>query len=282
MVDMHSDMWIRPFHGEQMVEPTRKYPYVNGRLSLPGSPTEADESYFASLFKVHYQEVLFGNTLFKNQGNGKFEEISDKAGAETWWPWGIAAGDFDNDGFEDLFVPSGMGYPFWYAPNYLLMNNGDETFADKAQVLGIEPPVHGRYAAELLADQPAARSSRAAATADFRGDGRLDLVVNNFNDRPYYFQNRFPKRNFVAFRLTGTKSNRDAIGAVVRLYCGREVLTRQIQSASGYLAQSSRTAHFGLGKRQKIDRVEIKWPRGRVQTILQPEINKLHAVREPE
>ncbi len=83
--------------------------------------------------------------------------------------------------------------------------------------------------------------------ADFDGDGRLEIVVNNFNDQPYFFKNRLPAKNWVAFRLRGTRSNRDAIGAVVRLYQGDKIMTRQVQGACGYLSQSSRTLHFGLG-----------------------------------
>src|SRR5262249_44267924 len=216
------------------------------------------------------EEVLFGNGFWRNGGGGKFTECSDRAGLETFWPWGVATGDFENDGFEDVFVPRGMGYPFYYWPNYLLMNQGDGTFLDRAADLGVEPPRGGPYLEEKIRGQPAAKSSRSAAVADFDGDGRLDLVVNNFNGRPYYFRNRLPRRNWVAFRLRGAgppRSNRDAIGAVVRLYRGKEVLTRQVLGACGYLAQSSLTAHFGLGDSPAIDRVEIAWPSGLRQVV---------------
>ena len=85
----------------------------------------------------------------------------------------------------------------------------------------------------------------------------------------------------MAFRLRGTRSNRDAIGAVVRIYLGQEILTRQVQAAGGYLSQSSKTVHFGLGDRPGIDRVEIQWPGGRRQTISKPAINQLHQITEP-
>jgi len=106
-------------------------------------------------------------------------------------------------------------------------------------------------------------------------------VTNNFNDVPYYFKNVFPKKNYVAFRLKGTRSNRDAVGAVVRLYAGKEVLTRQVSPAGGYLAQSSKTVHFGLGDRTAIDRVEITWPGGVRQTLAAPALNRLHHIDEP-
>jgi hypothetical protein len=282
IVDMHSDMWTPPDLDLSKVDEKRKYSYVTGPDIENNKPQAREsEAKLADLFRLRYGEVVFGNTLFKNFGRGKFEEISDRANMETLWPWGIATGDFDNDGYEDVFLPSGMGYPWAYWPNRLMMNNGNETFSERSAALGIEPPVRGLYLEGTINGNKLPRSSRAAATADFDGDGRLEIVVNNFNDPPYFFKNNFPKKNYVAFRLRGTKSNRDAIGAVVRLYAGKEIMTRQVHAAGGYLAQSSKTVHFGLGDRTKIDRVEIKWPRGTVQTIDNPTINKLHQVVEP-
>jgi hypothetical protein len=286
IVDMHSDMWMSlqfdwlPNGIKRITESEKKkWPRLTG--PEPDPVTGMDPN-------PRYADVLFGNTFFKNLGKGKFQEMSDRANLETLWPWGIAAGDFDNDGYIDVFIPSGMGYPFFYWPNYLMMNNGNETFTDRARAEGIEPPVRGEYAADTIRGRKAARSSRAAAVADFDGDGRLDLIVNNFNDQPYYFRNQFPKKNYIAFRLKGGKSkqdskgsNRDAIGALVKIFIGKEVMVRQVDPAGGYLAQSSKTAHFGLGDRPHVDRVEIRWPSGRKQVIEKPEINRLHDVAEP-
>jgi len=112
-------------------------------------------------------------------------------------------------------------------------------------------------------------------------------VINNFNGRAYYFRNYLPKKNYIAFRLTGTRdqqesgSNRDAVGALVYLHIGNEIMVRQVHPAGGYLSQSSQTLHFGLGERTKVDRAEIRWPRGRREFIDNPEINKLHRRTEP-
>jgi len=286
IVDMHSDMWMPTPESVkvEMVKPiaTKKFPYVTGPTYLYNAPDFAErEKALTDLYHIRSKEVVFGNTLFHNLGGGKFKEVSDQAGMETFWPWGIATGDFDNDGYEDVFLPSGMGYPFFYWPNALMMNNGDGTFTDRAEALGIEPPREGIYQPDKIGGERAARSSRCAATADFGGDGRLDIVVNNFNGTAYYLKNHLPRRNYVAFRLRGTRSNRDAIGALVRLYSGKEVMVRQVQAAGGYLSQSSKTVHFGLGDRGKVDRVEIRWPSGRRQTIADPEINRLHDLVEP-
>jgi hypothetical protein len=287
VVDMHSDMWMGvrydwpPELEEQIKRGERKrYLYISG----PDPNVNWEET-----FKVRYDRVLFGNTLYKNLGRGKFQEVSAKAGMETLWPWGVATGDFDNDGYEDVFIPSGMGYPYFYWPNQLMMNNGDGTFTNRAEGLGVEPPPRGRYFPEKLGGRLSPRSSRSAAVADFDGNGRLSIIVNNFNDQPYYFKNHFPPKNYIAFRLKGGKSkerpgsNWDAIGAVVRLYAGGQVMTRQVNGSTGYLAQSSKTLHFGLGDRSHVDRVEITWPdrTHRVQVIRSPKINRLHEVVEP-
>jgi hypothetical protein len=296
MADMHSDMWMPPGPlpaGFRQKYERKKYQYMSGpNIDLTTDPVRREmlleeERDTAAQLHFHHKEVLFGNTLFKNLGQGQFEEVSDQANMETFWPWGIATGDFNNDGYVDVFIPSGMGYPFSYWPNYLMMNNGNGTFTDRAETTGIEPPPRGRYLPEKIAGHSAARSSRCAAVADFTGVGRLDIVTNNFNDQPYYFQNHFPQQNYVAFRLQGSRhlhargSNRDAIGALVRIYMGKEVMVRQVEAAGGYLSQSSKTVHFGLGKRKKIDRMEIRWPRGLIQKIAHPAINKRHDITEP-
>jgi enediyne biosynthesis protein E4 len=285
VTDMHSDMWIG-FDDKALVDPVKKFSSFSGPDTIGKTQQRqymlALEARFRDELGFNADDHLYGNSLFRHDGSGEFAEVSDAAGMETFWPWGVAVGDFDNDGYEDAFIPAGMGYPFFYWPSSLMMNQGDGTFRDLAKKAGIEPPRQGELLPDTIAGRELPRSSRCAATADFDGDGRLDLMVNNFNDRPYYFKNQFLPRHYVTFRLEGTKSNRDAIGAVIKLFCARGVMVRQVHCTGGYLSQSSKDLHFGLGELAAIDRVEIRWPSGTRQVLPSPAIDRLHKITEPQ
>jgi hypothetical protein len=281
VADMHSDMWMDADYDVKKIEPHRKYRGFYGRyLEEPGFDL-SKEANFALKTRIRYDTVFFGNGVYRNAGQGKFMEVSDSVGAETFQPWGIANGDFDNDGYEDVFIPAGMGFPFFYRPFSLLMNDRGTRFVDRAAEAGLEPRPGGPHLPNAIAGKAASRSSRAAATADFNGDGRLDLVVCNFNERSYLYLNESPKRNWIAFRLEGTKGNRDAIGALLRLRAGGRTLVRQVQAQGGYLSQSWNTVHFGLGDAGLVDSCDILWPGGKLQVLPAPPVNRVHAVKEP-
>jgi len=267
VVDMHSDMWTPPRMDAALVEEDKKYASFFGRaVALGLTPAEADAQ-FARAAHIRPDQVVFGNTLYRNLGDGKFEETSGRASAETFWPWGIAEGDFDSDGWTDAYLPSGMGYPYFYVRSPLLKNRGDGTFADVCREAGTEPPPGGRTTGQVFHDRPAVRSSRSAATADFDGDGRLDLVVNNFNGRAYLFHNISAPQHWCEFRLTAARGSRDAVGSLAYVTAGGRTQVRQIQAAGGYLSQSSNTLHFGLGGATSVDRVEIRWCDGSVEVL---------------
>jgi hypothetical protein len=278
---MHSDMWMPFDFDPSKVEEGRKYPtFLSRAVQLGLSPPDKDRLIETST-GVRSEDVIFGNTLYRNRGGGKYEEVSDKAGAETFWPWGVVEGDFDGDGFTDVFVPSGMGYPLFYWRSPLLRNRGDGTFQDASEAAGLDPPAGGMLCDEVVKGRRCPRSARAAATGDFDGDGRLDLVVNNFNDRAFLYRNVSPPRRWCGLRLVGSRGDRAATGAVVRLTAGGRTQVRQVQAAGGYLSQSTNDLHFGLGAADRVENVEIRWPGGRVQRLDGPRVDALTVVTEP-
>ena len=282
VVDMHSDMWTPSEYDLSTVEAGKKYDGFFGPMAAtmdPGALQRSSE-YFRDRTHTRYAAVLFGNALYRNRGDGTFEETSAKAGAETFWPWSVAAGDFDNDGDNDVFLASGMGYPWEYWRNPLLMNRGDGTFEERSADFGIDPPPGGPFLGPTMRGRKATRSSRCAAVGDFDGDGRLDLVVNNFNDGPYLYMNRWKRQNYVAFRLKSTRGARDAVGAIMRLRVGDKTLVRQVHAAGGYLGQSSKMLHFGIGANTAITSCEIRWPSGHIQRVPTPAINQAHKILE--
>ena len=242
---------------------------------------------------------IFGNAFYANRGNGKFEEISDRVGAENYWPWGPSVGDLNADGWQDVFIASSMNFPYRYGINSLLLNNRGEKFLDSEFVLGIEPRKGGRTHtfwfnldcstndAELLRRLPNAAQdmckgqygkftimaplgTRSSVIFDLNQDGALDIVTNEFNSAPQIFVSDLPQKrtiNWLKVALTGTVSNRNGLGATVRVLAGGRVFTQWNDGKSGYLSQSVLPLYFGLDDLTKIDRVEVDWPSGRKQVV---------------
>ncbi len=175
--------------------------------------------------------------------------------------FGCAFFDADLDGLLDLAVANGhiddtvrniRGNVGYAQPPQLFMNTGGGKFADAATQLG------GTFSRPKV--------GRGLAYADFDRDGDLDLLITTNNGPAYLYRNdQLAKNRSVRFRLVGTKSNRDAIGAVVRVTSGETTQTRFVKGGSSYLSQSELPLTFGLGKNDKADRVVIDWPSGRTE-----------------
>ncbi|MFP3941245.1 MAG: CRTAC1 family protein, partial [Thermoanaerobaculia bacterium] len=236
---------------------------------------------------------IFGNALYRQTEDGDFEEVSDEAGVETYWPWGVSTGDVDADGSLDVFITNSMNFPGRYQPNALLINDGTGTFHDRTFPLGVEPRrddethapwfvmdcsgadrqrmhCQGRQGRYLILGT---RGSRSSAFVDLEGDGDLDLVTNEFNTEPQVLVSDLAQRHEVRslkVELTGTESNRDGLGARVELQAGDDVYTRYHDGKSGYLSQSSLPLYFGLGEHETVDEVTVEWPSGIQQTVPGP------------
>jgi hypothetical protein len=271
ITDMHSDM-------SEEVGPEREK--LKSRIQWPPDYLQTGDS------------SIFGNAFYHNRGGGKFEEISDRIGAENYWPWGLSVGDLNADGWDDAFLTSGMGFPFRYGINTLLLNNRGEKFLDAEFLLGIEPRREGRtHTAWFELDctgedkeRPQCKghtgritvmtplSSRSSVMLDLDGDGDLDMVTNELNDVPMVLVSDLSETkaiHWLKIVLAGTASNRNGLGAAVRVTAGAQSWTKNNDGKSGYLSQSVLPLYFGLGDATKVDRVEVTWPSGRKQVVTQ-------------
>lgn len=284
LTDMHSDMSAR-------VGPDREK--MKAEMQWPES------------FVRSGGNSIYGNAFFRNDGDGKFTEISEEIGAENYWPWGLSVGDLNADGYQDAFLTSSMNYPFRYAVNSLLLNDGGKSFVDSEFVLGVEPRRDGRTTTvwfeldcggsdrghENCGDHAGqvrvlgALGSRSSALFDLDGDGDLDIVTNEFNAEPMVLVSdlaeRKPDLRYIKVELVGTASNRNGLGAKVTLETGAGAFTQVQDGRSGYLSQSVIPLYFGLAAGTDVERVRVVWPSGRSQIVDRPiELNTLLRIEE--
>ncbi|HZN12198.1 MAG TPA: CRTAC1 family protein, partial [Blastocatellia bacterium] len=251
--------------------------------------------------------LIQGNNLWVPQagsvgGNFKYENLAREMGVELGqWSFGAQFGDLNNDGNLDLYLVNGYisadrGRSYWYdfskvaggnnaiisdAKNWPAMegrslsgyqqkrvwlNDGAGRFVEVAQAVGVTDVYDGR----------------SVALADFGNRGALDAVVANQRGPALLYRNTVsPENRWVAFELEGTASNRSAIGAQVRLHRDGQEQVQEVTGGSGFCAQNQRRLHFGLGKRAGVEKVVIRWPSGKIQELLAPEIGKVHKLKEP-
>lgn len=253
---------------------------------------------------------ILGNAFFRNNGNGEYLEVSDQIGAETYWPWGISTGDLNADGWEDVFVTGSMNYPFRYGINSVLLNNEGREFLDSEFIVGVEPRPENRTSMlwfELDCDNVdennpgsvihcrdrtgtiqvhAALGSRSSVIFDLDEDGDLDIVTNEFNSVPQVLVSNLTDTksiHYLKIGLEGVDSNRDALGAIVRVSVAGRTLTKPNDGVSGYLAHSRMPLYFGLDDADQVDSIEVVWPSGNVQAIEGPiPANQLVTVTEKQ
>jgi hypothetical protein len=283
VTDMHSDM-------TEIATRTSKTNMAAAFESLKADPwctTQYDERYLQGS-----TNNFFGNAFYLNRGNGHFEEVSGTMGAETFWPWGLSAGDLNADGYDDVFVTAGMGFGFRYAVNSVLLNERGARFRPAEFALGVEPRAGGRIqkVAFVLDCSGADRthplcsgrtgevpfleplSSRSSAIFDLDNDGDLDIVTLEMNDRPQVLVSDLAarsKRRILAIRLVGASSNRDGLGARVKVTTKGRTLSLFSDGKSGYFGQSVLPLYFGLGESRGPVSIEVQWPSGKRQVVNQ-------------
>jgi hypothetical protein len=222
--------------------------------------------------------ALAGETfpLFHNDGKGQFRDATVPSGLAALSArlsgWGVALADFDNDGWKDLFSANAhvndeiesFEAARYRLPNSVFANRGDGTFADASAASG--------------AGFQIARAHRGLGVADLDGDGRLDVVTTALAEPAELWVNEGGEGNaWLRVELTGTRSNRHGVGAVVRVGAQANAMT----TAVGYASSSHAGVHFGLGRADKVD-VEVTWPGGRVQRLASVPPNQVLRVKEPE
>jgi hypothetical protein len=279
--------------------------YVANRYSAAATRIVDQESFLpkgSDKMRAQARRFARGNSVYLNNGDGTFRDHTKELGANSaGWAWSSNFIDLNNDGYEDLVVANGMittsnttdvssfawrrvasqspesledlGSVFtyrkaWRALNTLLeegrsyagsqrnrafLRGGDGKFSDISAACGLD----------LMDD------GRAIAAVDWDHDGKQDFWISNRNaPRVRFMHNRSETaHHFVALRLQGNQCNRDAIGARVTIQIGKRKLIRSLQAGKGYLGQSTKWLHFGLGDATSIDTLEVRWPGGERELI---------------
>jgi hypothetical protein len=217
-------------------------------------------------------------SLYHNDDGKFFTDVSLDAGLRTrqLLGWGVAFVDVDDDGWRDLVIANGHVYPevegkqlgdSYLQPTVLYRNLGTGKFRDITQQAGPAFRVP--------------RPARGLAYGDLDGDGRPELVLVNMNTTPSLLKNDGPHGHYVNVKLTGTKSNRSAIGARVSVRAGGRTMIGEVMSGGSYYSQNSFTLHFGLGTAARVDGIEIHWPAGGIQKLGPAPADRLLAITEP-
>ncbi len=217
-----------------------------------------------SIFRTNFSDEH--ETLYRNRGDGNFDEVTLAAGLgqnTRYVGWGAGFFDFDNDGWKDLLLVNGHAFPevdtlgidIHYKDRAILYQNlSGDRFKDITLSAGpglLEP-----------------HSSRGAAFGDIDNDGSVEIAINNQNETPSLLKNANPVAgHWLALRLVGTRSNRSALGARVRVTVAGRTELDEVRSGGSYLSQNDLRLHFGLGSSRFADRIEIAWPSGTRQVL---------------
>lgn len=260
------------------------------RMQMLG-PNAYDNFYYAQ--SQGYINQYMRNTLQLNQGMGKFSEIGQMSGIyKTSWSWAPLFADFDNDGYQDLFITNGFGKdvtdldfvkfrtdisaytntndkkaqsnqeiasalnerPGIKKHPYLYRNNKDNTFEDMSEKWGFMETVY----------------SNGAAYVDLDNDGDLDIVTNNMDAPAHIYKNKtndagkISPNHFLRVQLKGPKKNTNATGSTVKINYGANLQVRYLSTVRGFESSVEQALHFGLGKNEMIDSISVTWPDGKI------------------
>ncbi len=230
------------------------------------------------IFKTNFADDTCN--LYHNNGDGTFSDVSFAAGVgvnNRYVAWGCGFIDYDNDGWADIVQINGHVYPevdkynfgeTFKNPRLVYKNLGNGHFQDVSAELG--PGISERF------------SSRGAAFGDYANNGAMDVLVLNLNDIPSLLRNEGGNRqNWIKLKLIGTKCNRTAIGARARVITGKHIQMDEVHSGTSVMSQSDLRLHFGIGKTEIVDLIEVKWPTTqKIEKFAQVKANQILTIRE--
>jgi hypothetical protein len=231
-----------------------------------------------SIFITHFSDEYA--VLYRNDGDMNFTDESYASGIAAattpYVSWGDAFIDWQNNGWPDVFLASGHVYPQvdsveigtkYLEPMLLFENQRNGTFKNISKLVGpaIQVP----------------RVGRGVVCGDLFNDGRMEIVVETLKGEPVILQPQGgPRNHWISFQLEGTRSNRLALNARVRATAGDLVQTGELVSGGSYLSQHDLRIHFGLGTHERVDKAEITWPNGQVETLTNLAADRFYKVKE--
>jgi hypothetical protein len=239
---------------------------------MGGAFTDIDDDGRPDIFATALANETF--PLFRNLGNGAFQDLTyrSKIGAASMphSGWSLGVFDFDNDGRKDIFSANGD------------VQDNTELFSSRASKQQNQLFLNktGLVFESILFGEKS--QHRGAAFGDLDNDGRIDAVLTRLNQPALLLRNTLnPANHYLALELRGTKSNRDALGAKVKLTTAGHTQHHHVTTAVGYLSSSTKTLHIGLGPATTIDTLEITWPSGQTQSLTNIQANQLLIITEP-
>src|ERR1700741_3941527 len=250
----------------------------HGQAGMGVGVADYDCDGWFDIFKTNFADDTCN--LYRNNGDGTFSDVTFASGIgvnNQYVAWGCGFVDYDNDGWADIIQVHGHVYPEiaghaigqqFRNPRLVYKNLGNGQFKDVSSSMGAG--INEHY------------SSRGAAFGDFDNDGDIDVLVLNMNDVPSLLRNDGGnKQNWIKVKLVGTKCNRTAIGARVRVVTGNHSQIDEVRSGSSVMSQSDLRLHFGLGKALTIDVIEVKWPTTqKIERFTQVKANQILTIRE--
>jgi enediyne biosynthesis protein E4 len=228
-----------------------------------------------------FETAMFGEgfPLYKNLGDGQFQDVTATAGLSALTSrstaWGVGIFDFDNDGNKDLFTANSdildnsmeLAHRPFPLPNRVFRNKGGLSFEDVSSKAGSSFSVPAPH--------------RGAAFGDLNNDGKIDVVVTVLNGPPEIWMNRSSGGNhWIILKLVGTKSNRDGLGTKIRLTTSLGMQYNQASTAVSYNSSSDKRVHFGLGSAASVDAIELTWPSGIKQVLKDVKADQILTVTE--